>query len=491
MSAVIPRLELRQGQSLVMTQQLQQSIKLLQLSSQELQEYIEQEIEKNPLLSAEDAADTSEPAIEGEARDEQDSGSNETAEGPELPSEVDRIETSSDDWQQDEENFSSQDFSAEPRSHSRLNDEYDDAGTNFAISETTLRDHLLNQLVLEVSDPAMRMVGQHLIDLVDEAGYIKEDTTSLTKQLGCDDTLIEATFKVLHSFDPPGVCARTLKECLSIQLLDKNHLDPAMQTMLDHLDLVANSKHAELSRLCEVDSEDIQEMCAEIRTLNPRPGSGFQHEEAQAVIPDVILRRGRAEGWLVELNPAALPRVLVNRTYHAQLAKKTLDKVEKKYITDQLAIANWLVKALDQRAQTILKVATEIVAQQDTFFRHGIKYLRPLTLKEVAAVTGLHESTVSRVTNSKFISTPRGTFELKYFFNASIQNASGGEGFSNKTVQFLIKEIVDAEPANAPFSDDTIAERLKTRGIDVARRTVAKYREIMNIPSSPQRRRRV
>lgn len=489
MSAVIPRLELRQGQSLVMTQQLQQSIKLLQLSSQELQEYIEQEIEKNPLLSAEEAGDASEQPME-EGGNEQESTFGETTEAPELPSEVDKVETSAEDWQQGDDDYSAQDYSAEPRTHSRLNDEYDDAGVNLAVSELSIRDHLLNQLVLEVSEPAMRMVGQHLIDLVDEAGYIKDDLATLAKQLGCDDALIEATFKILHSFDPPGVCARTLKECLSIQLQDKDHLDPAMQMMLEHLDLVATGKHAELSKLCGVDAEDIREMCAEIRALNPRPGSGFQHEEVQAVIPDVILRRGRAESWLVELNPTALPRVLVNRTYHAQLAAKTLDKIEKKYITDQLAVANWLVKALDQRAQTILKVATEIVTQQDTFFRHGIKYLRPLTLKEVAAATGLHESTVSRVTNSKFISTPRGTFELKYFFNASIQNASGGEGFSNKTVQYLIKEMIDSEPVNAPYSDDTIAEQLKSRGIDVARRTIAKYREIMNIPSSPQRRRR-
>jgi RNA polymerase sigma-54 factor len=323
---------------------------------------------------------------------------------------------------------------------------------------------------------------------VDESGYIKEDLSGLAAQLGCDDTLIEETFKILHTFDPPGVCARTLKECLSIQLQDKNRLDPAMRVMLDHLELLAKGNLTQLGKLCELGADDVIDMCAEIRALNPRPGMLYQHEEIQAVIPDVLLRRMRGDRWQVELNTAALPRVLVNRNYHSQLGAKTLDKQERKYITDQMAVANWLVKALDQRANTILKVSTEIVAQQDAFFREGIKYLRPLTLKEVAAATELHESTVSRVTNSKFMATPRGTFELKYFFNAAIQNSSGGEGFSNKTVQHLIKELIDKEAPAAPLSDDTIAEQLKLHGVDVARRTISKYREIMNIPSSTGRR---
>lgn len=488
MSAIVPRLELRQGQSLVMTQQLQQSIKLLQLSSQELQEYVEQELEKNPLLMAEDEGDASVPE---RMADDETPGSGEDGEARELPAEVDTTAPAQEDWQGgDDDGNILPEFSAEPRTHSRLNDEYADGTDAFGVSEVSLREHLLNQLSVAVADPAMRMVGQYLIDLVDESGYIKEDISALQQQLDCDGALIESVFCVLHGFDPSGVCARSLKECLSLQLQERNRLDPAMQSMLEHLDLVAAGKHAELGKLCGVDGEDIREMCAEIRALNPRPGALYQHEPLQSVVPDVLLRRARADRWQVELNPAALPRVLVNRPYYAQLTAKALDKVEKKYVTEQLAVAHWLVKALDQRAQTILKVSTEIVAQQDAFFRHGIRYLRPLTLKEVAAATGLHESTVSRVTNSKYISTPRGTFELKYFFNAAIQNASGGEGFSNKTVQYLIKEIVDKEPPAAPYSDDAIAEQLKARGIEVARRTISKYRDIMNIPSSSQRRKR-
>jgi RNA polymerase sigma-54 factor len=478
MSAVFPRLELRQGQSLVMTQQLQQSIKLLQLSSQELAEYIDQELEKNPLLTMEEeggqeAAKTDTPEGEDGA-----AVTEAVAEIQDTPSAVDDSEhPATEEWQVDDDGNS--DSMYEPRTHARINDEYEDSNDSSAVSKVSLRDHLIAQLAVAESDPVIRIIGQHLIDLVDESGYIKEDLMQVNEQLGCDDALLKKTFALLHSFDPPGVCARTLKECLSIQLQDKDRLDPAMAALLEHLDLVASGNLAQLSKLCAVDVDDIKEMCAEIRALNPRPG-----------IPDVILRKMR-DRWQVELNPSALPRVLVNRTYHAKLlAAKSLDKQERKYVTDQLNTANWLVKALDQRAHTILKVSTEIVAQQEAFFRDGIKALRPITLKDVAAATGLHESTVSRVTSSKFMATPRGTFELKYFFNASLQNSYGGEGFSNKTVQHYIKELIDAENPSAPLSDDSIAEKLKDRGIEVARRTVAKYREIINIPSSSQRRRK-
>ncbi len=488
MSAVFPRLELRQGQSLVMTQQLQQSIKLLQLSSQELAEYIDQELEKNPLLSAEEEQPQEQG---GEGAQSEGAQERESApEAPETPLEVDKNDgAASGEWSEDEGGADYSEQSFEPRTHNRISDDYEGSTESLAVNKVSLRDYLMEQLSVAEADPVIRIIGQHLVDLVDESGYIKDDLGHLPEQLGCDEALMERTFAVLHSFDPPGVCARNLKECLAIQLQDKNRLDPAMQALLENLDLMAAGNVAQLGKLCGVDAEDIKEMCAEIRALNPRPGSSFQHEEVQAVIPDVIVRRIRGERWQVELNPASLPRVLVNRQYHAQLASsKSLDKEERKYIADQLTTANWLVKALDQRAQTILKVSSEIVKQQEAFFQDGVKALKPLTLKDVAAVTELHESTVSRVTSSKYMNTPRGTFELKYFFNASLQNSYGGAAFSNKAVQYLIKELIDAEASVSPLSDDTISEKLKDRGIEVARRTVAKYREIMNIPSSSQRR---
>lgn len=487
MSAVTPRLELRQGQSLVMTQQLQQSIKLLQMSSQELAEYLEQELEKNPLLTVEEDDKESASSEEGQAEEGSETAASEASE---TPAEVDTA-TSEQQESWEEDGGYEPDLSSEPRTHSRMNDEYDEGTEAFAVSEVSLREHLLKQFSVIVQDPVMLLVGQHLIDLVDDAGYIKDDLSSLKEQLGCDDALIEATFAKLHTLDPSGVCARSLPECLSIQLADKDHLDPAMKCLLEHLDWVAAGKFAELVKCCGVDMEDVKDMCAELRTLNPRPGLAFQNDDVQAVVPDVLLKSLRNGRWQVELNPAVLPRVLINRPYYALVNAKSRDRAEKKYITDQLAVANWLIKALDQRANTLLKVATEIVAQQDMFLHHGIRYLKPLTLKEVAATTGLHESTVSRITTSKFMMTPRGTFELKYFFNASLAQSGGGEGISNKSVQFMIKEIVDEEAPSAPLSDDAIAAELKARGIEIARRTIAKYRDILKIPSSSQRRKKL
>jgi len=474
---------------MVMTQQLQQSIKLLQLSSLELAQYIEQELEKNPLLSVEER----EAEEQAESDDGEESAQAENEEGSGEPAAADTETKAPEEWADNESEENSYESGGsegtyEPRIRTRNSgDEDGDGFESYAAVQVSLRDYLIDQLNLEAVGPIQRIIGQHLIDLVDESGYIKDDTSSIAKLLDCDEEQIENTFAMLHSFDPPGVCARNLKECLSIQLRDKDRLDPAMASLLGHLDLMAKNDMASLRKLCGVDAEDLADMCTEIRALNPRPGSGFQHEAVQAIEPDVFLKRTKGGGWQVELNSGTLPRVLVNRRYYSQLSVKTRDKQEKKYLSEQLAVANWLVKALDQRAQTILKVSTEIVAQQDAFFRQGIKYLRPLTLKEVAAAVDLHESTVSRVTTNKYMATPRGTYELKYFFNAGIQNATGGEGYSNKTVQYLIKELIDQE--TEILSDDTIAEQLNGRGIDIARRTVAKYRELLRIPSSSVRRR--
>ncbi len=485
MSALAPRLELRQGQSLVMTQQLQQSIKLLQLSALELTEFIEQEMEKNPLLTVEDQDASSVEQAEDTHTEKEEPEASDPEEGEE--------DLSVEAWQDsgEEENHPAGDGDVyTPRISGRSQEGDDDAGfESFTASTISLHDYLLDQLQVEVSDSMQRIVAQHLIDLVDESGYIKEDTGHITTLLNCDASLIESTFATLHTFDPAGICARTLAECLAIQLREKNRLDPAMECLLQHLDLVARGDMDALSKRCGVDVADIREMCAEIRALNPRPGAVFSYEATQAIEPDAFLKRTKGGGWQVELNTGVLPRVLVNRRYYAQLSKKTRGTQEKKYLSDQLAVANWLVKALDQRAQTILKVSTEIVAQQDGFFRQGIKFLRPLTLREVADAVDLHESTVSRVTTNKYLLTPRGTYELKYFFSASIHNAAGGEGHANKTVQHLIKEMIDQENGNAILSDDAIALRLKIQGIDIARRTVAKYRELLRIPTSSARKR--
>jgi RNA polymerase sigma-54 factor len=304
---------------------------------------------------------------------------------------------------------------------------------------------------------------------------------------------IEALLPRLQQLDPAGLFSRTLAECLAAQLADRNRLDPAMRALLDNLDLLARRDLPALLRRCGVDAEDMAGMVAEIRALDPKPGLRFDHEPVRVVVPDVYLRRVRhpdlGETWEVELNTAALPRVLADRRYHATLNLGARTREAKEFVAERWQTANWLVKALDQRANTILKVAREIALQQEGFFRHGVSALRPLVLRDVALATGLHESTVSRVTSNKYIHTPRGPFELKYFFTSSVPAASGAENVSAEAVRSRMRRLIEAERPDATLSDDRLVELLRGEGIEIARRTVAKYREAMRIPSSVQRRR--
>jgi RNA polymerase sigma-54 factor len=300
---------------------------------------------------------------------------------------------------------------------------------------------------------------------------------------------VEAVLARLQRFEPPGVFARDLAECLGLQLRERNRLDPAMQALLNHLPLLANRNIAELTRICGVDAEDIHSMVAEIRALDPKPGLAFDPVLADPVTPDVLMRADGAGGWIVELNQDALPRVLVNNAYYAQVTSGAKGKADKEYLSERFQAANWLVKALHQRATTILKVARELVRQQDGFFRYGIQQLRPLVLRDIAQAISMHESTVSRVTSNKYMATPRGTFELKYFFTSAISGTDGAVALSAEAVRFRIKSLIDAESRDDVLSDDRIVEILVKDGVDIARRTVAKYREAMRIPSSVQRRR--
>jgi RNA polymerase sigma-54 factor len=332
------------------------------------------------------------------------------------------------------------------------------------------------------------LIAEKLTDMLDEAGYLREDIAPLADTLGVSSEEIEATLVKLQELDPPGVFARDLTECIRLQLKDMDRLDPLMERMLENLEMIGKGDLVGLRKLLGVDDEDFTELLADIRSCNPKPASGFAHEDSHAVVPDVLVRRGKKGGWLVELNQEALPRVLINRQYAAEVNTRE-DKEAKRFLSEQLATANWLVKALDQRAQTILKVAQEIVRQQEKFMEHGIRFLKPLVLKDIANAIGMHESTISRVTTNKFMSTPRGTLELKFFFTSAINSGAGGNDFSSKTVMFYIKELVLKEDPKTILSDDAIVQRLKDRNIDVARRTVTKYREEMGIPSSVVRRR--
>jgi RNA polymerase sigma-54 factor len=353
----------------------------------------------------------------------------------------------------------------------------------------SLREHLAEQINVDLPDPTERLIGLALIEQLDEAGYFSGDLAAIAERLGCPPAKVQATLLRLQQFDPPGIFARSLAECLALQLKDRDRLDPAMARLLEHLDLLAQGERERLMRLCGVDAADLAEMVSEIRALNPKPAETFSTTPLVPVVPDILMRRASDGGWLIELNPDALPRVLLNENYVAKIRRSATDKAAREYINDRVTAANWLVRALQQRATTILKVATEIARQQDGFFRHGVQHLRPLTRREVADSIEMHESTVSRVTTNKYIATPRGLFELRYFFGSALADAEGGMGHSAEAVRTRIKVLIEAEPATAVLSDDRIAEILRTEGIEIARRTVAKYRESLRIPSSSQRRR--
>jgi RNA polymerase sigma-54 factor len=359
----------------------------------------------------------------------------------------------------------------------------------FVSSEVTLADHLAEQMSLAIANPARRMISQHLIDMVDEAGYLTGDLAGVAEKLGAGLDDVEAVLAVLQTFDPSGVCARNLTECLAIQLKERNRFDPAMQTLVRHLELLARRDFVALKRVCGVDEEDLADMIAEIRQLNPKPGLAFGATLVQPMVPDVFVRPGPDGGHIVELNSDTLPRVLVNQTYYSEVSKTTKSDSDKTYLVDCLQSATWLIRALDQRAKTILKVSSEIVRQQDGFFANGVQHLKPLNLKTVADAIAMHESTVSRVTANKYMATNRGIFELKYFFTSAIAAADGGAAHSAEAVRHRIRQLIDAERPPDVLSDDTIVEKLREAGIDIARRTVAKYREAMRIPSSVQRRR--
>ncbi len=352
-----------------------------------------------------------------------------------------------------------------------------------------MADWLREQLMLAVADPVRRMIGHYLIDLVDEAGYLSGDLAAAAGKLGTSSAEVEAVLAIVQTFDPPGICARDLAECLAIQLREKDRYDPAMQALVGRLDLLARREFAALKKICAVGDEDLADMIAEIRRLTPKPGLAFGSAVVHPIVPNVFVRPAPDGAWLVELNSDTLPKVLVNQSYYAEVSATARRDAEKSYLTDCLQSATWLVRALDQRARTILKVANEIVRQQDAFFAHGVERLRPLNLKTVAEAIGMHELTVSRVTANKYMATSRGTFELKYFFTSAIAAAHGGEAHSAEAVRHRIKQLIDAETTADVLSDDTIVERLRAAGIDIARRTVAKYREAMRIPSSVQRRR--
>jgi RNA polymerase sigma-54 factor len=496
--ALGPRLDLRQSQSLVMTPQLQQAIKLLALSNLEVEAFIAEEIDKNPLLEAgateegPPAPEAEGDAFDAEAQPESDAGGGEGA----LDIDVDNENLHQD---------SATDAMAAPAGAGAgagmdgglgLTGDSGGGGSaegpdfdSFEGESISLHEHLRRQAGESLSGADL-MLAEQIVDRIDETGYFLASLAELAQRLGAPLAELERVLALVQTFDPAGIGARNLAECLALQAKDADRYDPAMARMIANLDYLAKGNIAALKRICAVDDEDIADMIRELRAYDPKPGCRFLAGAGriEAIVPDIFIAR-RGAGWAVELNSATLPRLLVNRSYYQELASGPQDKQSRAWLNDCLQSANWLLKALDQRARTIVKVASEILLQQEGFFRHGVSHLKPLTLRAVAETIGMHESTVSRVTSNKYLSCDRGLFELKYFFTSGIQSSDGGDAASSQAVKSRIKALIGAEHADRILSDDQLVDMLKGEGFDIARRTVAKYREAIGLGSSVQRRR--
>jgi RNA polymerase sigma-54 factor len=474
----------------------------LQLSNLELQSFLEREIEQNPLIEWDERpADDANASTNSQLSQTEPAG--EALDGEALTAADASELTGIDIGHQPDANYEGPDFAGdfgpgEPAAYESLslrtpNNSPSEAGTarleDCTAVHETLRDHLRQQLYLAVTDPARRLIGDNLIDLIDEAGYLRGSVEDVADRLGASETLVGEVLAVIQTFEPAGVGARTLAECLALQLKEANRYDPAIAKLLDHLDLLANHDFGKLRRLCQVDDEDLSDMIAEIRALNPKPGLQFGMAPVESVIPDILVSRDAYGGWKIQLNSETLPRISVNRGYYAAARRMVRTERDRHYLQGCISTANWLARSLDQRRRTMLKVAHEIVRQQESFLEHGIRGLKPLGLRDIADRIGMHESTVSRVTSNKYMQTPRGTFELKYFFTSAIAAAGMGDAHSSEAVKHRIKELIDNEAPRRILSDDKIVAMLRSEGVDIARRTVAKYRELMRIPSSVQRRR--
>ena len=484
-----PRLDLRQSQSLVMTPQLQQAIRLLALSNLEIEAFIAEELEKNPLIETGSEDMSSEPDGDfGDGPEEPaDALAGLSGAGGDTPLDVDfAVETFHHDSIADSPGGQGMDGALGLAGTSIGGGEGGDLEATFA-GVTSLADHLLAQAGAVLAGRDLLIAG-HLIDALDEAGYLVTPCLDLSARLGAALADVERVLAAIQGFDPTGVGARDLAECLALQAREADRHDPAMAALIGHLDLLARGDLGRLKRICGVDDEDMADMIRELRAYDPKPGLRFGMSETQTVMPDVFVAR-TAKGWAIELNAATLPRLIVNRGYYAELTGTARDSASRAWLGECLQSANWLMKALDQRARTIIRVATEIVKHQEGFFLHGVEHLRPLTLRQVAEQIAMHESTVSRVTSNKYLSCDRGLYELKYFFTSAIQAADGGEAVSAQAVKSNIAKLIGEEAPDAILSDDALVDLLRARGFDIARRTVAKYREALGLGSSVQRRR--
>jgi len=490
--SIAPKIQARQSQQLAMTPQLQQAIKLLKLSNIELAAFVEEQLEKNPLLErgtgdenrrgetvqAESVTEAAEMSLETPSK-----VASEALDAPDHAIDADARETvsapaadvgGSVDWSK-----------AGPGGSFSVSADYDPAANSSA--EPTLSEHLTGQLSLARLSDRDRLIAEYLIGLVDDSGYLREDVSDVAERLGVNAARVQSVLVELRGFEPTGIFARDLVDCLSLQLAERGELDDPMRALIANLPRLAKHDLPGLARACGVKKDELPAMIQRLKALDPKPGSQFATDVALAIEPDVFVKE-TGTGWAVELNSATLPRVLVNHRYAKEISSLGGEET-REFVTECQQTASWLVKSLDQRAKTILKVASEIIKHQDGFFAYGVDHLRPLKLAQIADAIEMNESTVSRVTSNKFMSTPRGVYELKYFFTTAITSSDGGEGHSAEAVRHKIQILIDEERDGSVLSDDAIVDKLRAQGIEIARRTVAKYREAMGIPSSVVRRR--
>ena len=489
--ALGPRLDIRQTQSLVMTPQLQQAIKLLAASNLEIESFIAEALEANPLLDTGGPADPSEPErIEIPAPAGEDAPADQLmlAGGGEgdAPLDLGSVDRDWDTGDGEARNMRDAEWGAAASSGGDVDDMPD--WEQLRAAEVTLAEHLDGQIGALTNDPRTAFIARHIIGLLDDAGYLLSSLEDVAEDLGVELFEAEAALALVQSLDPTGVGARNLAECIAIQAREADRYDPCMAALISNLDLVARGEVERLKRLCRVDDEDFADMLRELRSYNPRPGLAFAPADAGSVVPDILVSANAAGGWDIALNEDTLPKLIVNRGYFVELNAGATSRESQGWLKEKLADAHWLIRALDQRQKTILKTAAEIVKQQDGFFRRGVAELRPLTLREVAEKIEMHESTVSRVTSNKYLACARGTFELKYFFTSGVASADG-EGASSAAIKARIRALIEAETAKTILSDQQLAEMLQKEGFDLARRTVAKYREAIGLGSSAERRR--
>lgn len=489
--ALTPKIEIKQSQSLLMTPQLRQAINLLQMSNLELGELVSKELETNPFLEREDERLTDSLPHE-QTIDDYDAPQEAPNPQDETP-DIDYDNSFDDDFGSDREGYEVgqgadwRDYL--PPGKTGTDDDFNYFEQRLP-AEKSLYRYLNEQILLTFATARERIIAARLTEFLDAAGYFRGDCTAIAKQLQIKESEVKKILSRLQTFEPSGIFAVSLAECLAIQLKDRGRFDPYMEFLLDHLDLVAERKFKELKKLGNLTDEDLSSMLADIRALNPKPAAGFANDLTGYVIPDVFVKTNKYGEYLIELNARSLPRVLINREYYSEIKNlSSQNKEAKRYLKDRLSSAGFLVRALHQRAATILRVAEEIVRHQRDFFEKGIEFIKPLLLRDVADALEMHESTVSRVTSGKYMHTPRGIFELKYFFSSAAGTYTGDENTSVTAIKHRIKQLTDEEKPDNILSDDMIVECLARQGIKIARRTVAKYREGMGIPTSGQRKR--